>query len=168
MFGSHSKEEKECLAIIKDLSESVLNLSRPNRVKLVHIAFFNKNPFIIMAISLPANQSAPINVNLIDSVTLQQVTATFAGTTSTVDNTAVANVDPVLGLIPVSVGSFNLTTTTTATYTNSLGASVTASETVTTPGTITAVVTADAVQLQVTLGTPVPYTPPAASAPATT
>jgi len=113
-----------------------------------------------MALSIASNQSAPIILGLIDSDTKQPVTAIFVGETETSDNTDVATTDPVLGLVAVKTnttgGSGNLTSVATWTYTDkNTNQPVTVQKITVTPFTVTPVVTAENVEMVVTLGAPV-------------
>lgn len=109
-----------------------------------------------MSLSIAANQKAPIIVGLIDSDTLQPVTATFTNTTNTSDNGAIFTVDAAGNLVGVSAGSANLLTQCDATYTDSkTQQSVTKTLNLTTPIDVQAVVTGENVTLVVSLGTPV-------------
>jgi hypothetical protein len=155
LFGN-SKEEKECLGIIKDLSETVLELVRPKKrpMILVLIQTFNNQKILTMSLSLASNQTGPVVLGLVDSVTGQPVTATFANSSYSIDNTSVATVDANGNISGVAAGTFNLSVTTAATYTDSTGTLQSGiTETGTFPGTVTAVVTADGVALVATLGT---------------
>ena len=130
------------------------------RVEQVLYFIFNNNKYIITMLSIASNQSAPIVLGLIDSDTRLPVTATFTGETETSDNTDVATIDPVLGLVAVKTnttgGSGNLTSVATWTYTDSKTLlPVTVQKTTVTPFTVTPVITAENVEMVVTLGTPV-------------
>lgn len=126
------------------------------KVRLVIFQSFNNKNYIAMSLTLPSNQKAPITVGLVDSTTLQLVTATFVGTTNTSDNGAIFAVDADGNLVGVTAGTANLLTSSTATYTDSNTQQlVTQTLSLTTPVTITAVVTAESVSLVVSLGTPV-------------
>ena len=127
-----------------------------HRVRLVIFQSFNNINYIAMSVTLPSNQKAPIVVGLVDSTTLQPVTFTATGTTNTSDNSAVFTVDADGNVVGVAAGTANLLTTSTVTYTDSnTQQSVTATLNTTTVVIISAVVTAESVQLAVTLGTPV-------------
>lgn len=109
-----------------------------------------------MSLTLPSNQKAPITVGLVDSTTLQLVTAAFVGTTNTSDNGAIFTVDADGNLVGVAAGTANLLTSSTVTYTDSnTQQPVTATLSITTVVTISAVISAESVSLVVSLGTPV-------------
>lgn len=105
---------------------------------------------------LPANQKAPIIIGLVDADTLQPITATSANETEVSDTPSVATIDASNNLVGVSAGSGNLTSTADWTYTDSnTQLPVTVTQSVVTPFSVTAVVTAEKVQMVVSLGTPV-------------
>ena len=112
-------------------------------------------------LTLAANQLAPIVPGVIDQVTLQPVSATFTGQSYTSDTPAVATVDANGNLVGVSAGSFNLAASVVATFTDSTGKQQTQTLTGTFPGIVSAVVTADAVSLVITLGAPTTQPAPA-------
>lgn len=131
----------------------------PNKVRLILISNNTKSILRIMALSIAANQGASGVLSLLDDVTQQPVTATFANTSAVSDTPSVlvASIDANGNVVAtgVSAGAGNLTVSTTATYTNSLGNQVVSQEQTVIPFTVTAVVTADQVSLVVTFGAPV-------------
>jgi hypothetical protein len=157
---SQESDERKELRIIEDLVHIIGNLTHkdhgPHKVKLVILQSFNNKNYIAMSLNLPANQKAPIIVGLVDATTLQPVTATFASTTNSSDNTAIFTVDASGNLVGVAAGTANLLTSSAATYTDSnTQQPVTQTLSATTPVVVSAVVTAESVQLVVSLGTPV-------------
>jgi hypothetical protein len=158
LFGD-SASEKSLIDTVNLQAQTINRLTQEQsgqQVRLVIFQSFNNKNYIAMSLTLPSNQKAPIIVGLVDGKTLLPVTATFSGTTNTIDNTAIATVDASGNLVGVAAGTANLTTSTSATYTDSnTQQPVTAPLTLVTPVTITAVVTAETVQLVVSLGTPV-------------
>jgi len=172
ILNKKSKEEINIIYSLLDIIERLLS-GEPSpvperKLRLVLLARFNNQTFIVMSLSIATNQSAPIIPGLIDDETNLQVTATFAGTTNTVDDPTLASIDANGNLVGIAAGSGNLTTKTNGTYTDTLGNQQTATFTTTTPFTITAVVVADKVSLVVTLGTPVTQVTTAPAAAATT
>lgn len=149
------------LDIIKELVAIVDRLTKERhppqqKVRLVIFQSFNNKNYIAMSVNLPSNQKAPIIVGLVDATTLQPVTATFTGTSNSSDDASIFTVDASGNLVGVAAGTANLLTTSTTTYTDSnTQQSVTATLNISTPVTISAVVTAEQVQLVVSLGTPV-------------
>lgn len=132
----------------------------PNPVHLVLTISYQKSKFIIMSLQIAANQFAVGALQLIDSVTQAPVTATFTGTTAVSDNDAVAtasvNGDGTVTVTGVSAGTCNVTVSTVADFTNSLGAASTGSVSYIVPVTVDAVAVADGVELVVTFGAPQP------------
>jgi hypothetical protein len=155
MFGKRD----DCPKITITYNETVNNYYASDsrqRVRLVIFQSFNNKNYIAMSLTIPSNQKAPIIVGLVDSTTLQPVTAIFAGTINSSDNAGIFTVDVDGNLIGVAAGDANLLTSSTVTYTDSnTQQSVTATLSLTTPVTVTSVVTAESVQLVVSLGTPV-------------
>lgn len=148
---------EQALSDISKLTEIIARLTT-NKEHIKMVLFKNKNQkTIIMSFApLPANQKAPIVIGLVDATTLQPVTATSANETEVSDSPTVATVDASNNLVGVSAGSGNLTSTADWTYTDSnTGQPVTATLSIITPFTVTAIVTAEAVQMVVSLGTPV-------------
>jgi hypothetical protein len=139
----------------------------PNQVRLILISNNTKSILRIMALSIAANQSDVGALSLLDEVTQQPVTATFANTTAVSDTPAAftasvdANGNP--NVVGVAAGAGNLTVQSQVTYTNSLGNQVVDQLSVVIPVTITAVVSADNVQLVVTFGPPTTQPPAPAS-----
>jgi len=162
----HDHAAEKLINIIADQVHVINNLTEEHhhrkrqRVEQVLYFIFNNNKYITMALSIASNQSAPIILGLIDSDTRLPVTATFVGETETSDNPAVATTDPTLGLVAVKTntagGSGNLTSVATWTYTDkNTNLPVTVQKTTVTPFTVTSVVTAENVEMTVTLGAPV-------------
>lgn len=111
-----------------------------------------------LTLALAANQQDLGSFGLIDTVTNQPVSGTFANPQASSDTPSVAiasldkNGNP--QAVAVAVGTANLTYSIIATYTNSLGNVVTVTLSVTYAVTITAVVTADGVALVINWGAP--------------
>lgn len=146
--------------VIDDLVQIIDKLtnggSKQQKVRQVLIQNFNNNKFIVMSLTIPSNQKAPIVSALVDADTLQPVTAIASGTSNTSDNTAAATVDADGNLVGVAPGTGNLTTVNTWTYTDSnTQQPVTVQLTTVTDFSVTAVITAERVQQVVTLGTAV-------------
>lgn len=154
MFGK--KEDCPKISIVFNETTNNYYAEPKHKVRLVIFQSFNNKNYIAMSLTLPSNQKAPIIVGLVDATTLLPVTATFAGTSNSSDNTDIFTVDTDGNLVGVAAGSANLNTTSIATYTDSnTQQSVTQTLTISTPVTISAVVTAEQVQLVVSLGTPI-------------
>lgn len=169
-WSHHKKEPKELIF----LSETVVIIDdeiwmhhshhehgkkHPHPVRMVHTITLNNTKIQIMAFDpLPVGNKAPIQVALQDVVTLQPTQdAVSSNVVNVSDNPSAANIDADNNLVAVAEGSGNVTTDADWTYTNSLGVTgQTTHQTVTTPFTVTAVQTANGVQMVVTLGTPVP------------
>jgi hypothetical protein len=162
LFDSSERKELErlleqALCDISKLTEIISRLTQ-NKESVKMVLFKNKiQKSIIMSFApLPANQKAPIVIGLVDANSLQPITATSANETEVSDSPSVATVDASNNLVGVSAGSGNLTSTADWTYTDSnTGQPVTVTLSVVTPFTVTAVVTAESVQMVVSLGTPV-------------
>ena len=158
LFGNRTQQEIEeieelLLLVLRDLSQLK---PKPPRPRMVLISNFNNTKSIIMSLSIASNQKAAIIIGLVDATTLAPITATSTGETNSIDNTAVATVDASNNVVGVAAGSANLTSTATWTYTDSnTQLPVTVTLTIVTPITVTAVVTAESVQMVVTFGTPV-------------
>lgn len=157
MFGK--KEECPKISIVFNEVTNNYFSDSPHRVHLVlNLNTQNKSILQIMALSLAANQKVLGTPGLVDQVTNLPVTGSFAGTVAASDNpaafTASVNAGGDIEVVGVAAGAGNVGVTTNATYTDSLGASQTKSLSVTVAVTITAVVTADQVNLVVTFGTP--------------
>lgn len=159
-YKKHDPDDEQLeLEIIKKLTGIVDRLTTPpkrQKVKQVLTQIFNNNKTIIMSLSLPSNQKAPIVVSLVDADSLAPVTATFVAVSETSDNLSAATVDADGNLVGVAAGTGNLTSVNTWTYTDSnTKLPVTTDLTTVTPFEITTVVTAERVLQVVTLGTPV-------------
>lgn len=159
MFGN--ERTKEELDIIKIQAETIHHLthSGPHKVRLVLTqTSINNSKFIIMSLTLAANQKVLGTLGLVDQVTGAAVTGGFSGTGAVSDTPAAftTSIDASGNVIvtAVAAGSGNVTATTTAAYTDSTGAAQSALLTVVVPITVTAVVTADAVSLVLNFGTP--------------
>ena len=157
-----------------DIVKEVLGCHHPNdprrlKVRQVLLSFFHNQNFIVMDLSVPQGIEAPIILGLVDATTLAPITATKANETETSDTPAVAIVDASGNLEGVSPGSFNLISEADWTYTDSnTGQQVTTHEKTVTPGTVTAVITAESVTQVVSLGTPVTIPAAPVVAPVTT
>ena len=140
---------------------------RRQQVRQVLTTFFNNQTFIIMSVTIEQTLQAPIVLTLVDAKTLASITATKANEKEVSDNPAVAAVDASGNLQGIAPGTFNLISDADWTYTDSnTNQQVTTHETTTTPGTVTAVITAEGVQQVVSLGTPVAIPAPVVAAPA--
>lgn len=152
------EEIKRLLNIIEIQAQTILNLSKPqvHPVSLLLINQINKNP--IMAVEILANQEVIATLSLNDSVTNAPVPATFQGTAAVSDNPAVATAsvlpDGTVEIVGVSAGTCNVTVTSNASFTNSLGVATTGSVSASVAVTIDAVPVADGVVLILTFGTP--------------
>jgi hypothetical protein len=135
---------------------------KPHKVKLVlyrkkhHHHHHHKHP--IMSLTLVANQKVAGVLGLVDQVTNNPVTAVFSNVTASSDTQAAftASVDSSnnIDVVGVAAGAGNVDISATVAYTDSTGAAQSVTLTLTVPVTITAVITADAVELVVTWGTP--------------
>jgi len=160
LFGQ-SASEKEDVSIINRLLGILENLIKCKpRVHLVLTTNLNtKSKFQIMSVSLAANQKVAAQFGLVDQVTNASVTGSFSNQSGTSDNTAVAtvSVDSNGNLIvtAVAAGTCNVTGSALAAYTDSTGAAQSVQLTTQPiPVTVTAVVTADQVNLVLTFGNP--------------
>jgi hypothetical protein len=162
-FGKHTGKKKVEITVIE---ETVIVIEgqkwfhehhkHRHEVRMVHTINLNNTKIKIMAFTLATNQKAPIQVALQDVVTGQAVAdAVASNVTNVVDNTGAATVDADNNLVGVAAGTGNLTTDADWTYTDSLGNPQTTHKQVVTPFEVTAVTTANDVQMVVTLGTPV-------------
>lgn len=129
----------------------------PHGVRLVLTQFNNTFKFQIMSVSLAANQKVAATFGLVDQVTNAPVTGSFTNQSGVSDNTAVAtvSVDASGNLIvtAVAAGTCNVTGSALAAYTDSTGAAQSKQLSTQPIGvTVTAVVTADAVNLILTFG----------------
>ena len=145
-------------ALIQEL-ENLIKLERNHyRLVLTTTHLLNKSKFQIMSLSLVSNQKVAGTLGLIDSVTNNPVTATFANVTATSDTPAAftASVDSSnnIDVVGVAAGTGILTVSALTAYTDSTGAAQSVTLTTTVDVTITAVITADGVALTVTFGTP--------------
>ena len=151
------KENKRLLGIIEVLSQTLLNLTKPKPDKVRLILTNNKNQQI-MSLSIVSNQQDAGVLGLLDAVTNTPVSGTFTGTTATSDTpaafTATTDGASNVNVVGVAPGSGNLTVSTTAAFTDSTGAAQSQVLSVVIPVTVTAVVVADQVTLQVTFGNP--------------
>lgn len=150
-----------------NIGEINVYLGEKNKSHGVHLVLTqtNKNgKFIIMALTLNANQQAAGTLGLQDNVTNLPVTGTFSGTTASPDNaavfTAVVNADGSITATAVAPGTGNLNVSTIAAYTDSNNQPQTQTLTLSVPVTV-AQPTADSVSLTLTFGTPTTVTPPA-------
>jgi hypothetical protein len=128
-----------------------------SKVRLVLTQTINKSIFQIMSLTIASNQKSLGTLVLVDEVTSQPVTGSFTGTTATSDSDSfTASVDSNGNVVVAGVlaGNGNVTVATTATYTDSTNTAQTQTLTVVVPVIITAVVTADAVGLEVNFGVP--------------
>lgn len=171
MFGHQHKEEsnynkdyydqeviRELIEVIKQLGKELKEERRYHpRVRMVLTQIVNNSKTIIMSLTLASNQKAPLQLALVDGVTLQPIIgATFTGETETMDNPAIATIDASNNLVGVSVGSANLQSVATWTYTDTTTQlPITVTLTVVTPVVVTSVVGPEGVQMVVTIGTPV-------------
>ena len=154
----HNKE----LDIIKIQAKTIDRLTRKHceahPVRLILKQNINNSIYSIMALSLATNQKALGSLSLVDAVTNAAVTGSFTGTAATSDNQSVftTSLDASGNVIVTGsgTGTANLTVATTAAYTDSNNNPATAPLTLVIPVTVTAVVTADTVNLVVTFGTP--------------
>lgn len=148
---------EQALCDISKLTEIISRLTQNNEhVKMVLFKNNTQKSIIMSFAPLPANQKAPIVIGLVDATSLQPVTATSANETEVSDSPAVATVDASNNLVGVAAGSGNLTSTADWTYTDAnTQLPVTVTLSIVTPFTVTAVVVAEAVQMVVSLGTPV-------------
>lgn len=132
--------------------------AHPVRLALLLTISSNPSKLEIMALTLASNQKVVGSLSLIDSVTNTDVPATFAGTTATSDNEAVAKAevqaDGTVLVTGVSAGSCNVTVASNASFNDSLGNPATGAVNTLIGVTITAVQTADGVSLVVTFGAP--------------
>lgn len=161
-MGLFDGKEKQELEIIKDLVHIVDRLTRekhtPNRV---HLTLNIKSPnqiLQIMALSIASNQKVLGTLALVDAVTNGAVTGSFSAVSATSDTaaafTASVDADNDVVVTGIAAGSGVLTVVATAAFTDSTGVSQTQSLSVGIPVTITAVVTADQVNLVVNFGNP--------------
>lgn len=160
LFGESSEEKQKDALITRllDIIESSVTC-KPHTVHLVLNQSNNTFKFQIMSVSLAANQKVAAQFGLVDAVTNLPVTGTFTGQSGTSDNSAVAtaSVDSNGNLVvtAVAAGSCNVTGSATAAYTDSTGAAQSkALSTQPVAVTVTAVVTADQVNLVLTFGNP--------------
>lgn len=111
-----------------------------------------------MSLSLVSNQQVAGTLGLLDTVTNNPVTATFANITAASDNTAAFTVTSDasgnVNVVGVAAGTGNVTVTADASYTDSTGTAQTKTLSFTTDVTVTAIITADGVALTVTFGAP--------------
>jgi hypothetical protein len=162
-FGKHRGKKKVEITVIEETvivieGQKWFHEHHKHRhdVRMVHSTTLNNTKLQIMSFTLPVNQKAPIQVALQDVVTGQAAADAVASNVANVsDNPAAATVDADNNLVGVAAGTGNLTTDADWTYTDSLGAPQTTHKQVVTPFEITAVATANDVQMVVTLGTPV-------------
>lgn len=122
-FSHHEKPET-----IINIDKIIINLGEEDRHKphgthLVLITNNSNGKFITMALTLKTNEKAQGTLSLTDDVTSNVVTASFSGTSVSVDNTAaftaVVNADGSITATAVAPGSGILTVSTTASYTDS-------------------------------------------------
>jgi hypothetical protein len=146
----------EIRKLIAELEELIKLEKNPYRLVLTQT--INKSKFQIMSLSISSNQQVAGVLGLVDAVTGVAVTATFTGVTATSDTPAAAtvNVDASnnINLIGVAAGSGNIDVSAVAAYTDSTGTAQSQTLTTTVPFVVTAVVTADAINLVVTFGSP--------------
>lgn len=155
MFNCYKKDR-----IITDLIRVINNLTQDNhvpKVRMVLIQTVNNQNSIIMSLTLASNQKAPLQLALIDGVTLQPISgAIFTGESETIDNPAIATIDASNNLVGVSAGTANLQSVATWSYTDATTQlPVTVTLTVVTPVVVTSVVSNEGVKMVVTIGTPV-------------
>jgi len=134
---------------------------KSHKVHLAITTIINNSKFIIMSVTLDSSQKVDGVLALIDDTTLQPVPATFSGSTAVSDNAAVCTAainDDGSGLevTAVAAGTANVVVTATAAFTNSLGQPASGSVSSTISVTVTAVVVADGVHLEITFGAPQP------------
>jgi len=127
---------------------------KPNPVRLYLSIINKKTKFLIMSVEIQSNQLVVGTLSLIDSVTSAPVAATFSGTTAVSDNPAAAtasvNADGTVTITGVAAGGCNVTISSTASFTNSLGTASSGSVSTIVAVTIDAIQTADGVTLVVT------------------
>jgi hypothetical protein len=152
--------ERELIEIIEKQLDLIIFLIVPKK-KSVHLVLttnINNSKFIIMSLSIASNQTTLGTVALLDSVTQQPVTATFTNIAASSDDDAAftTSLDASNNVVITGVaeGTGNLTVSATASYTDSNGNPQTADLSVVISVTITAVVTADAVELTVNFAPP--------------
>lgn len=150
--------EKEKSHLEKALHHCLCH-KKPHPVRLTLLLILsNPSKLEIMSVTLASNQKVVGSLSLIDSVTNTDVPATFAGTTATSDNEAVATAsvqaDGTVVITGVSAGTANVTVNSNASFTDSLGNAASGAVNTIVQATVTAVQTADGVQLVVTFGAP--------------
>lgn len=149
------RQESRLIGIVDRLTTEK---NQPHKVHLILILNNNKSILQIMALSIVSNRKVSGSLGLLDSVLNTSVSGTFANTGATSDNPAAfaASVDADGNVVVTGVaeGTGNLNVNTNASFTDSLGNPQTQTLTAVMPVTITAVVTADNVVLQITFGTP--------------
>jgi hypothetical protein len=127
--------------------------------KLVIYQVVNNKKSQIMSLTLVSNQKVAGVLGLVDVVTGNPVTASFANVSATSDTPAAftVSVDSSnnIDVVGVAAGSGTITVQADASYTDSTGAAKTETLTVTVDVVISAVIVADKVALTVTFGTPV-------------
>ncbi len=164
LFMSHKHDDEDVNININIINEPEHHghhhHDHKHRYQLILTTIINNFKIQIMATSLAANQKTLGALGLQDKVTSALVTATFSGTSAASDNDGVATAsvdsDGNIVVIGVAAGDCNVSITSTANFTNSLGQPATSTQTISVAVHVDAVVTADDVQLIVTFGSPIP------------
>lgn len=157
------EEEVQWLRHLVDVqAQTILNLSKPKPANPVHleIIFNNNKNSNKMSLEIQANQLSVGTLSLVDSTTNAPVAATFSNTTAVSDTpgvaAAVVNADGTVTISGVSAGTANVTITSTASFTNSLGVATTGNVTSVVAVTIDAVPVADGVTLVISFSPAAP------------
>lgn len=165
-WSHHERNELEKLLEeeiqeVKRLTNIIRELTERNKhsYRLVLTKNINNSNFIIMSLSLAANQSSIGQLSIVDNTSGAVVAATFANVQANVSDatlfSAVVNSDNSITVSGVAAGSGTLSIQADASYTDgNTGLATTQTLTESVDVTVSAVISPEGVTLQVTFSTP--------------
>lgn len=158
-FKKRQKEQCEVIVINENIIEVDGERFHRNRYRLIYKFNINNSKFSAMSLTIVANQLVSGTLGLLDTVTNNPVTSSFANSVATSDTPGAftAAIDGAGNVVVtgVAAGAGTLTVSADCSYVDSTGANQTKNLSTTIDVTISEVITADSVQLVVSFGAPV-------------